>query len=318
MESRYINRLHCIKVFILAALLCYTQSSHAKEFHVAFVKSSDAAIYSSTITKIKTHLRIKNNDHYSFSEYIASDSSLNSAELESNHDLVVSIGQAATDHILSLDIKTGHLATLITQKGFESAYYKAGSPDKTGALFIENPLTHQILLARVFFGSNSRISTLSAHPETSRIRNTVKYAKKLGISLYVETISPEDNLIGKLSHALESSDALLAIPEPAVFNQTTARDILLTTYRQRVPVIAFSEAYVKAGALAAVHTTLEQIAEQTAEKIISALNSNEFISEAPKYFSVSINKKVADALNIPTKDEETVKKEIMRLLARDS
>ena len=44
------------------------------------------------------------------------------------------------------------------------------------------------------------------------------------------------------------------------------RNILLTSYRRGVPLVGLSQAYVNAGALAAIFSTTEQLAEQTREK----------------------------------------------------
>jgi hypothetical protein len=54
-------------------------------------------------------------------------------------------------------------------------------------------------------------------------------------------------------------DALLAVPDPLVFNSQTAANILAAAYRRRIPLIGFSPAYTRAGALVSLYSTPDQI-----------------------------------------------------------
>ena len=58
-------------------------------------------------------------------------------------------------------------------------------------------------------------------------------------------------LIGALRTALTDADVLLAVADANVYNPASVSNILLTSYRAKIPVLAFSPAYVKAGALLA-------------------------------------------------------------------
>ena len=104
------------------------------------------------------------------------------------------------------------------------------------------------------------------------------------------------------------------INNAAIINRNTARNILLTTYRHKIPVITFSAAYVRAGALAAVYSSADQIARQTAEMIGRSLSTGIYSLESAKYFSISINDSVAKALNIQTISEDVATKRLQKEL----
>jgi ABC-type uncharacterized transport system substrate-binding protein len=74
-----------------------------------------------------------------------------------------------------------------------------------------------------------------------------------------------------------------------------------------VPVIGFSPAYVKAGALVAVHSTPAQLARQVNE-ILQRLSVNPTLPapQHPEYFSIAVNAHVARSLEIPLENEEAV------------
>ncbi|MDO9189477.1 MAG: ABC transporter substrate binding protein, partial [Sulfurimicrobium sp.] len=114
---------------------------------------------------------------------------------------------------------------------------------------------------------------------------------------------------------LADSDVLLAVPDPLVFNKGTVQSLLLTTYRYQDPVIGFSHAYVKAGALASVHTMPEQVGRQAADVILRTLGSRPAWlppPENPKYFSVSVNYQVARSLGLSIGDETVLLQKLKR------
>jgi ABC-type uncharacterized transport system substrate-binding protein len=97
-------------------------------------------------------------------------------------------------------------------------------------------------------------------------------------------------LLNALRRLLSNSNVILAVPDAQIYNRNNISSILLTSYRQQVPLFGFSASYVKAGALAAVYSTPAQISQQVAE-IISNLSSASSLPapQYPRYFSVNTN-----------------------------
>lgn len=106
-----------------------------------------------------------------------------------------------------------------------------------------------------------------------------------------------------LKRTLARSDAILALPNPLVYNPRTMKGILLTTYRHRVPLIGLSQAYVRAGAITAVDSTPAHIGTQLGE-ILAGLARSPTPRPAlpppafPRYYDVVVNPTVADSLGI--------------------
>jgi ABC-type uncharacterized transport system substrate-binding protein len=132
-----------------------------------------------------------------------------------------------------------------------------------------------------------------------------------------ENVSLEPDLIPKLKAALETSDALMAVPDPLIYSRETAQPILLTSYRQQKPVFGYSQSYVRAGALAAVYSSSKQFAKQAAEIALISQQAPSLLPppQAPKYFSVIVNYQVARSLNIVLKSDEEI---YQKILAADS
>lgn len=104
------------------------------------------------------------------------------------------------------------------------------------------------------------------------------------------------------------ADLMLAVPDAAVFNRSTAQSVLLTSYRYHDPIVGYSRSLTRAGALVSLYSTPAQIGRQAAEIILKQFEStNTHLSEPvyPRYFSVSINPQVARSLgfNLPSERE---------------
>jgi ABC-type uncharacterized transport system substrate-binding protein len=129
------------------------------------------------------------------------------------------------------------------------------------------------------------------------------------MKIYIVSTTDKDNLTDKIKHALHHSDVLLALPDSNIYNSKTVKNILLTSYRYRKPVIAFSKNFVNAGALAAIYSDTENIAMSAGKLIEQYLYSTTSIERVnyPDAFDISINRQVFRALDIPLPDIDTIK-----------
>ena len=99
---------------------------------------------------------------------------------------------------------------------------------------------------------------------------------------------------------------LIATPDTAVFNSYTVQNVLLTAYRLRSPVVGFSAAYVRAGALLGLYSTPAQIGSEAGEAVLQVLRGAALPPVArPAHFEVAVNDTVARALGLalPPADE---------------
>jgi ABC-type uncharacterized transport system substrate-binding protein len=143
--------------------------------------------------------------------------------------------------------------------------------------------------------------------DSSKIRQC---ANEHDVKIYiVSTTDKDDNITDKIKHALHHSDVLLAIPDSNIYNSKTVKNILLTSYRYRKPVIGFSKNFVDAGALAAIYSDTEMIAMTASKLIEQYLYSATPIEPInyPEAFDISINRQVFRALDIPVPDVASIK-----------
>lgn len=145
-------------------------------------------------------------------------------------------------------------------------------------------------------------------PELELLQQLSSSAK---LRLIHREVPEPSRLAADLSLLLQNSDVLLVLPDAAIYRPDTIRNILLETYRQRVPMIGLSPHYVRAGALSAVYSTPEQIARQAVRMLgIYAATGRMPKSQYPDDFEVAVNTRVAHSLGLNIKNAEQLRASI--------
>ncbi len=177
------------------------------------------------------------------------------------------------------------------------------------AIYLDQPLDRQLDLVQLILPKARRIAALAGPHSAQRAGELGGLCLQRGLKLTTETLGATDNPVAALTPLLERAEVLLAIPDPVVFNRNNLQAILLTTYRNGVPVFGFSQAYVRAGALAAVYSSATQIGTQAGEWIAELVHSGHWELGAPRYpsyYSLAVNTQVAQTLGIDVADEHTL------------
>ncbi|WP_245523032.1 ABC transporter substrate binding protein [Thioalkalivibrio sulfidiphilus] len=114
----------------------------------------------------------------------------------------------------------------------------------------------------------------------------------------------EADLIEVFTQASRENQAILAVPDPRIFNRDTIVRIMLTTYRSNTPVIGYSEAMTRAGALMSVFSSPEMLGEEAGELIANALRAQRWqhTDRHTERYTVTINPQVARSLRIRVKE----------------
>ena len=127
-------------------------------------------------------------------------------------------------------------------------------------------------------------------------------------------VKPESSIFLPLTWVLSKSDLLLAVPDPQVYNPNNIQNILLSTIRARKPMMGFSPAYVRAGAMIGLYVTPTQVGQQAASLVKNALNGTPFPHHPipSDDFEVEVNASVSRAFGL-TLDPERLREAVRRL-----
>lgn len=95
--------------------------------------------------------------------------------------------------------------------------------------------------------------------------------KKAGMKLVMRRISNEKDLDDLLPILADEIDALLATHDPGLLTPQAARQLLVFSFQNRIPLVGLSDAWAKAGALYALDWDYEDLGQQCGEAAIRVL-----------------------------------------------
>lgn len=191
------------------------------------------------------------------------------------------------------------LAILVPRLAFERiadpARLRGGS---LSAVFLDQPPARHMELIRLALPAVRNVGILVSAESKAHGAGLEKAARERGMHLATSQVG-QDGLFPALQSLLAEAEVLLALPDPAVFNSQTAANILTAAYRRHVPLVGFSPAYVKAGALLALYSTPAQVGARGAELLRQALPAKSLPPpQSPREFVVTINRDVARSLGL--------------------
>jgi ABC-type uncharacterized transport system substrate-binding protein len=215
--------------------------------------------------------------------------------------IYVTLGAEGLTRVLARESRVPVVASLIPRVSFERIARELGRSASAllSAVYLDQPLGRQLDLLKLALPSAKRVGVLWGSESIAQQPGLLVAARARGLEISSAAPLGGPTIFSGLKDTLDSSDVLLAMADPQVFNGNTLPNILLASYRARIPVMAFSPAYVKAGALLSLHSTPSQVGSQAGVVARSALQGAAL--PAPQYptdFTVSVNDYVARSLGL--------------------
>ncbi len=220
-------------------------------------------------------------------------------------DLTIAVGMKATE-IAIAESSSPVLSVMVPKAGYEALLEKHASRKilkSASAIYLDQPWERQLNFIQAALPKHDIVGVLYS-PNAPIVLPRLPQ----GMSINARSVRSAETLFAALENILESSDVLLVIPDSEIYSSSNMRNILLTSYRHKVPLVGISQAYVNAGALCAIFSTPEQLAWQTASAIASFAADRHL--PAPQYpvsFSIGINQQVANSLGIELAPPEVIR-----------
>jgi len=300
-------RLPVIRIVSLIVLIFACNYAFAdRKTSVLFVVSKPSADYVEVLNSVQQQLEAQSPDKYEFTARFRTPK-LNLKSDLAKADFVVSIGTAAADLAFSSKPKVPIISVLIIEDAFSALAKKHyGSIEdafaaQVSSICLDQPVTRSIELAKLVIPKVSKIGVMWGPASTSRAAALGKYIVDSGLHPQFVNIDTKDNPILKIEPVLSRSDVFIPISDSRLINIATAKWILHLSYRHRVPVIAFSKSYLKAGALAAIYSSPEDVAMDTVDWFTNFRASTAGGLYKPTHYSLNFNKSVAANLQVELK-----------------
>jgi len=215
--------------------------------------------------------------------------------------LYVALGSEACSQLARKALTAPALCTLLPRASFERVLRETGrrAGASFSALYLNQPPGRQLDLIRLALPRVRRVGVLWGPDSVLGEAALEAAAQARGLRVVGVPVRPDEPVYTGLRKILDESDVLLALADPQIYNSNSIQNILLTSIRAQIPMLAFSPAYVRAGALMAVHSTPRQIGQQAGALARGALQGQPLgPPQFPLQFDVSVNEHVARSLGL--------------------
>jgi putative ABC transport system substrate-binding protein len=287
-----------LRYFIVATLtLLYShQSSGSSINQLVIVKSSDNSYYNKTIETL-----IDNIDQTIAVNVLMADK-LDQQPVKIEHSkLYITLGIPAAKAVSRFAGSNESISAYLTHEQYQDRDFEI----KSGVL-LDQSLQRYLLFSKLILQPDS-IGLISLSNDELN-NQQIKLLAKIKLDLDQYRVDSKDKLLPVLRKLLMQNDALLVLPQHAIYNRDSLKGVLLTSYRSHKPVISYSPAHVKAGALGSIFSSPRDIGKHLAIIINQRLKNQRQLAsgfEYARFYSIATNTRVARSLglNLPAKTE---------------
>ena len=225
-----------------------------------------------------------------------------------NPDGVLAIGLDALERVQTIrDIPLFYTMTAGTGHPFQELKNLSGV-----SMFISPE--RQLQAIKEMFPDAKRIGLIYDPRHTaSLLERAVQYANAHSIEIIAKKADTTRAVLPLLEELKGKIDVFIMLPDVTVTNRETIDNILLFSFRNRVPIFTFSEKYVEMGALAALIVNPFDLGAQTGEIVRKRLEGRSQGGSTRTYARqqvLLINPKIAQKLGIAI-PEAILKKSVM-------
>ena len=196
--------------------------------------------------------------------------------------------------------------TLVLRISRLQAHERPGSTQhpRITLLWSDPPLERQLRLINNILPQAQRIGVLYSADSEFLLPELRQQATLLGLEIVPQRW---DNINDSrpLQSLFRNSDVLLGLDDPQLYNPKTAKNLLLSSYAQQLPLVGPNAGFVRAGSLASTYSdqadwlsVLDHLLEQSPATWPRALY--------PRHFKVVGNPQVARSLGIEQVDDASV------------
>ena len=284
-------------MLLLAVLMCVP--AHA-ETAITVLMSQDSAPYQAMLEGFQGYMR--DNGVQADYEVLQVGADKNEAAqlaaqlTQQDAQLIYCLGTRACQAVQQLSKQRPVVASMVLTAESIPAEAQA-----TGVFLNYSPQT-QLQWLKKLFPQLKRVGVIyNPKQNQALIDKAAVTARQLGLELVTAAVDTPKELPAALKELLRNIDILWAVSDRVVLAPQTAKEVLLTSFRSRIPVIGASAPWVKGGALYALDWDYTDMGAQNAAmalKVIKGTPINKIPAAEPRSVAYTLNLKTAKHMKL--------------------
>ena len=289
----------------LAALEISIKPVDAADVRIAVLISGPGAPYDETLAGLRQHLE-KTGTRAEYAVFQLGGDAAKATQavsgLQANKPgLIVALGTFAADKAVKEISDVPIVAAMILRP---DVLKKAANA--TGVV-LEFPTETQLQWIRKVLPKAQSVGVVFNPAENrEQVERAGRAAQKLGLKLEAREVPAPKDLPAALDQLANNTDVLWGIADTTALNPQTAKLIFLFSFRNRVPFVGPSPAWVKAGALYSLDWDYADMGAQCgelAQKVLQGAQAGSLPPVPPRKVLYSVNRKTAEDMAVKVPDE---------------
>lgn len=289
------------RVLLPALLWCWAARGPAESGRITVVYTSEAQPYVEALEGLRGAM---GNSIVNAVDLHAADGSAQLKQsLESGGNrLFVTIGKDALETVGTHKLDAPLLATMIMHSEL------TGKQRVAGAVKLDLPLAGILAELKSVFPQKNRIAVLHNPALPAQIDATaVAKAKQLGFVLQVVDAASPEETIRALRSLKGKVDFVVCLPDSTMYNSATVKPLILASLESHLPMVGFSQNFVRAGAAIGVYPDFRDIGAQTGELAHRQLSGQAAVpEEGPRRLVIAVNQRVMRLLGMEYRETGVV------------
>ena len=211
-------------------------------------------------------------------------------------DLIFTLGSLSTEAAVKEIVDIPIIAGMILRSDA-----LRGTPNGTG-VFLEFPAETQLKWLQNFLPDTKTVGVIYNPTENrERIKSAVRIGQKMALKIETREVHAPEDLPNALNELSKNIDVLWGVADNLVLTPQTARQILLFSFRNFIPLAGLSSSWVKAGALYSLEGDYKDNGMQCGEmafRVLQGTNVNSITPMPQRKIIYSLNLNTAKHMKI--------------------
>jgi putative ABC transport system substrate-binding protein len=212
--------------------------------------------------------------------------------------IVITIGGEAAEAVLAQHPMPPVIATVIAPYLLPKDPGGRGHP--VSMIPVQVPLSALLESVKRVFPAKSRLGMIRNASLPDGGPDSLKSAAEAaGFSVKIVNCPGPAQLLQVFQSLKEQVDLVLCFPDATLYNSATVKPLVMASLRYRLPLVGFSESFVRAGAALGVYPDFREVGTRAAELIQKVLSGQTVARiEHPRKFKIAVNQNITRLLGI--------------------